>query len=257
MGKRILLAGESWTSTAVHSKGFDQFASATFHSGAEGFIATLRHASVQGFDIAHMPSHVAQSEFPASLDALQAWDAVLLSDIGANTLLLHPEVWLYSRTFPNRLKLLREYVAAGGGFGMIGGYLSFQGLNGAARYRATAVEEVLPVHIHPYDDRIEVPEGFRPVVSATAVEHPLLGGLPDEWPVLLGLNEVVAKAGATVLAHAPEEEGAHPLLVIGHFGRGRTLAWTTDIGPHWLPQAALDWPGFARLWHNLLTWLAG
>lgn len=252
MGKRILLAGESRASTTTHTKGFDQFASATFHSGAGGFIAAL-----SGFDILHMPSHVAQSDFPASIEALQDWDAVLLSDIGANTLLLHPEVWLYSRTFPNRLKLLREYVDAGGGLGMIGGYLSFQGLNGAARYRGTAVEDVLPVHIHPYDDRIEVPEGFRPVISATATDHPLLTGVPDEWPVLLGLNEVVAKAGATVLAHAPEQEGAHPLLVIGHFGRGRTLAWTTDIGPHWLPQAALDWPGFAPLWSNLLTWLAG
>jgi uncharacterized membrane protein len=251
MGKRILLAGESWASTTTHTKGFDQFASATFHSGADGFIAAL-----PAFDIVHMPSHIAQSDFPASNEALQAWDAVLLSDIGANTLLLHPEVWLYSRTFPNRLKLLRDYVDAGGGLGMIGGYLSFQGLNGAARYRGTAVGDVLPVHIHPYDDRIEVPEGFRPVVSATATEHPLLAGVPDEWPVLLGLNEVVAKAGATVLAHAPEEEGAHPLLVIGHFGRGRTLAWTTDIGPHWLPQAGLEWPGFASLWSNLLTWLA-
>jgi len=140
---------------------------------------------------------------------------------------------------------------------MIGGYLSFQGINGAARFRGTAVEEVLPVHIHAYDDRIEVPEGFRPVVSATAADHPLLAGIPAEWPVLLGLNEVVAKAEATVLAHAPEDEGAHPLLVTGHFGRGRTLAWTTDIGPHWLPQAALDWPGFTRLWSSLLTWLCG
>ena len=257
MGRRILLAGESWASTAIHTKGFDQFSSATFHSGADGFIAALRRATLQGFDIVHMPSHIAQSEFPASLEDLQTWDAVLLSDIGANTLLLHPEVWLHSRTFPNRLKLLREYVAAGGGLGMIGGYLSFQGLNGAARFCGTAIEEVLPVHIHRYDDRIEAPEGFRPVTSALAMDHPLLAGVPAEWPVLLGLNEVVAKPEATVLAHAPEEEGAHPLLVTGHHGRGRTLAWTTDIGPHWLPQAALDWPGFSRLWSNLLTWLCG
>src|SRR6185312_4136279 len=103
MGKRILLAGESWASTAVHTKGFDQFTSATYHSGADGFIAAL-----PGFEIVHMPSHIAQSDFPASVEALQEWDAVLLSDIGANTLLLHPDVWLHSRTFPNRLKVLRD-----------------------------------------------------------------------------------------------------------------------------------------------------
>ena len=43
---------------------------------------------------------------------------------------------------------------------MVGGYYSFQGINGGARYHGTPVEEVLPVEILPYDDRIEVPEGF-------------------------------------------------------------------------------------------------
>ena len=254
MNKRILLAGESWVSTTTHTKGFDQFSSTTFHHGADAFLAALQPLP---FDILHMPCHIAQTEFPATIEALQQWDAVILSDIGANTLLLHPDVWLHSRTFPNRIKLLREYVDAGGGLAMIGGYLSFQGLNGAARYRGTAVEEVLPVHISPYDDRVEVPEGFCPVTSAAAADHVLLRGVPGEWPVLLGMNAVVAKPGATVLAHAPADEGAHPLLVAGHFGGGRSLAWTTDIGPHWLPQAALDWPGFVPLWGNLLAWLAG
>jgi uncharacterized membrane protein len=249
--KRILLAGESWVSTANHIKGFDQFSSVTFHRGADGFIAALAGLP---FEIVHMPCHIAATEFPATVDALQEWDAVLLSDIGANTLLLHPDVWLHSRTFPNRLKALRDYVAAGGGVGMIGGYYSFQGINGGARYRGTALETALPVSIHPYDDRIEVPEGFSPVVSAPG--HALLEGVAGAMPPLLGLNEVVAKAGATTLFAAPASEGGHPLLVIGGHGAGRTLAWTTDIGPHWLPQAVLDWPGFRTLWSNLLGWLA-
>ncbi len=250
-GKRILLAGESWVSTANHIKGFDQFSSVTFHRGADGFIAALAGLP---FEIVHMPCHVAATDFPATVDALQEWDAVLLSDIGANTLLLHPDVWLHSRTFPNRLKALRDYVAAGGGVGMIGGYYSFQGINGGARYRGTALEAALPVTIHPFDDRIEVPEGFTPVVSAPG--HALLAGVAGMMPPLLGLNEVVAKPGATTLMAAPADEGGHPLLVIGEHGRGRTLAWTTDIGPHWLPQAVLDWPGFRSLWGNLLGWLA-
>jgi uncharacterized membrane protein len=247
--KRILLAGESWVSTANHIKGFDQ--SVTFHRGADGFIAALAGLP---FEIVHMPCHIAATEFPATVDALQEWDAVLLSDIGANTLLLHPDVWLHSRTFPNRLKALRDYVAAGGGVGMIGGYYSFQGINGGARYRGTALETALPVTIHPFDDRIEVPEGFAPVVSAPG--HALLAGVAGTMPPLLGLNEVVAKPGATTLMAAPADEGGHPLLVIGEHGLGRTLAWTTDIGPHWLPQSVLDWAGFRSLWTNLLGWLA-
>ena len=248
--KRILLAGESWVSTANHIKGFDQFSSVTFHRGADGFIAALDGSP---FEIVHMPCHIAANDFPATAEALRAWDAVLLSDIGANTLLLHPDVWLHSRTFPNRLKALRDYVAAGGGLGMVGGYYSFQGINGGARYRGTAVEAALPVSIHPFDDRIEVPEGFAPIVATP--HHALLKGLPDGMPPLLGLNEVVAKPGATTLLAAPESEGGHPLLVVGEFGAGRTLAWTTDIGPHWLPQSVLDWPGFRTLWGNLLEWL--
>lgn len=247
--KRILLAGESWVSAATHYKGFDAFGSVTYHRGADGFIAALRDLP---FDIVHMPAHVAQADFPSTMEALREYDAVLLSDIGANTLLLHPEVWLHSRPFPNRLRLLADWVAEGGGMGMIGGYLSFQGINASARFRATPVEAALPVTIHPWDDRIEVPEGFR--AAPPAVEHPLLAGVPGDWPVMLGLNEVVAKPGATVLASGPD---GHPLLVSGTHGAGRTLAWTTDIGPHWLPDAALAWPGFVPLWRNLLGWLAG
>jgi uncharacterized membrane protein len=39
MKKKVLLAGESWTSTATHVKGFDQFTSNTHHNGAEQFLA--------------------------------------------------------------------------------------------------------------------------------------------------------------------------------------------------------------------------
>ena len=51
---------------------------------------------------------------------------------------------------------------------MIGGYYSFQGINGGARYHKTPVEEVLPVTCLPVDDRVEVPEGFAPVVDRPA-----------------------------------------------------------------------------------------
>ena len=149
--KRVLLAGESWVSAATHYKGFDAFGSVTYHRGADGFTAALRDLP---FDIVHMPAHVAQADFPSTMEALREYDAVLLSDIGANTLLLHPDVWLHSRPFPNRLRLRADWVAEGGGMGMIGGYLSFQGINASARFRATPVEAALPVTIHPWDDRI-------------------------------------------------------------------------------------------------------
>ena len=37
----------------------------------------------------------------------------------------------------------------------------------------------------------------------------------DGWPPLLGVNEVTAKPGAEVLARLPDDQGGHPLLVLG------------------------------------------
>ncbi len=250
--KKILLAGESWTSTAVHIKGWDQFPTATHHRGADAFISVLADT----FDFTYMLCHEAVEQFPSTLEGLQAYDAVILSDIGANSLLLPPEVWLHSKRAPNRLKLIRDYVRQGGGLIMVGGYYSFQGINGAARYRNTAVEDVLPVTIHPFDDRLELPEGIHPEIAVQGAGHPILHGVTGGFPYLLGINEVVTKPGATTLLALPAEEGGHPLLAVAEAGNGRTAAWTTDIGPHWLPNEFLEWQGFRPLWLNLLSWVS-
>lgn len=253
MAKSILLAGESWTSTASHIKGFDQFASVTHHRGADDFIRVVGNDDIR---FEYMLTHEAAERFPSTAEELDRYDAVILSDIGANTLLLPNAVWIRSERQPNRLKALRDYVVAGGGLIMVGGYLSFQGINGSARYRATPVADVLPVDIHPYDDRIEMPEGVHPVTAPEAAAHPILAGAPPAWPYLLGVNEVIAKPGAETLLSLPAEEGGHPLLVVGHHGKGRTAAWTTDIGPHWLPMAFLEDPAFALLFRRLINWVA-
>lgn len=250
MKKKVLLAGESWTSTSVHIKGWDQFATATHHRGADAFVALL----ADKFDITYMLCHEAVERFPDTAEGMDAYDCVILSDIGANSLLLPPEVWVHSRRAPNRLNLLRDYVLRGGGLIMVGGYYSFQGINGGARYAGTAVEAVLPVSIHRFDDRLELPQGVCAQPKATAVGHAVLDGVHGEYPYLLGINEVVAKPAATTLLALPDDEGSHPLLVVGEAGRGRSAAWTTDIGPHWLPNEFLHWDGFRILWSNLISW---
>ncbi len=156
--KRILLAGEFWTSTATHIKGFDQFPTVSFHLGAEPLVAALKESP---FDLHYMKAHEAAVEFPLTKKDLDAYAAVILSDLGSNTLLLHPDVWFKGQPVPNRLRLLHDWVEGGGALMMIGGYYSFQGINGGARYHKTAVEETLPVDCLPYDDRVEIPEGFE------------------------------------------------------------------------------------------------
>lgn len=250
MTTEVLLVGESWVSAATHYKGFDQFGSVTFHKGAEPLVDALRGSE---FELTYMPAHEAAEEFPFTLEGLRRYRAIILSDIGANTLLLPPSVWLQGKPVANRLKLIRDWTAQGGGLMMVGGYFSFQGIDGRARWHRTPVEDALPVQCLPYDDRLEVPDGFRPILTAPA--HPILAGLPADWPLLLGANEVRARDDAEVLARLPDEEGGHPLLVTGQYGRGRTLCWTSDIGPHWLPDDFVRWPGYATLWRNALGWV--
>ena len=69
MQKKILLVGESWTSTSTHVKGFDQFATATWHTGATDFLAALADSP---YAITYMPAHAAATDFPLTLEALIA-----------------------------------------------------------------------------------------------------------------------------------------------------------------------------------------
>src|ERR1035437_9899001 len=100
--RRILFAGESWVSTATHINGFDQFATAAYHTGADPVLKAIKGT---GFEITFLPAHQAQWDFPQTMDALCAFDAVILSDIGSNTLLLHPDTSTRNKRTPNRLRL--------------------------------------------------------------------------------------------------------------------------------------------------------
>lgn len=243
----ILIAGESWSSTTIHTKGFDSFITSAYEEGAEHFIGALQRA---GHQVTFQPNHVAAHAFPWTAEELDAYDVIVLSDIGANTLLLSAATFLQGQQRPNRLRVLADWVRAGGSLLMVGGYLSFQGIEAKANYRATPIACILPVEMEIGDDREEAPEGVHPTVVGT---HPIVDGLGDEtWPAILGFHRLTPRADAQVLAMA----GEHPLLVIGEVGNGRTAALATDMGPHWVPETFLQWPGYAKLTVQLVEWLA-
>ncbi|UUV33038.1 glutamine amidotransferase [Amycolatopsis roodepoortensis] len=245
---KVLLAGESWVSATIDHKGYDPFAHTQVEIGCERLLAAL---AAEGVEVTHLRSHDVAEKFPQTLEELGAYDVVLLSDVGSNTLLLHPDTFTRGRPTPNRLKLLREWVTNGGGLMMAGGYLSFQGFEGKANYHRTPIEEILPVDIDPYDDRVETPEGVR--ARVVRADHPVVAGLDQEWPILLGYQHTTLKPDAELLATVEGDV----MLATRQVGSGRTLAFTSDISPHWAPEEFMDWDGYRKLFAQAMTWLAG
>ncbi len=246
MALRALLVGESWSTVEIHTKGFDQFITGGYDEGSDRLLAALQAG---GLEVDHLRSQEVPRAFPTDLDALRSYDVVILSDIGSNSLLLHPDTFTRSKRTPNRLKLLRDYVGGGAGLIMIGGYMSFQGIDGRARYAGTPVEEVLPVNMLEVDDRVEVPEGVEPLVLVP--EHPVLTGLGD-WPFFLGYNRVKSKATGEVLATVQGDV----FIATSQYGDGRAAVFTSDCAPHWGPPEFLEWDGYTRFWVQMTRWLA-
>ena len=245
---RVLIAGESWNTLSIHTKGFDSFMTSTYVEGVHDFREALE---AEGHSVQHQPCHVAADHFPDTPAELADLDVVVLSDIGSNTLLLPTRTFDQAEVSANRLVTLRDWVSTGGALAMVGGYLSFQGIEAKANYRSTALAEVLPVELEVGDDRQEAPEGCA--ITTTGLDHPITAGLEAVWPPVLGFQRLTPKPDAQVLATIEE----NAVLVVGTFGRGRVLAFATDIGPHWAPKEFVEWEGFRQLWGGAMRWLAG
>lgn len=245
MGK-ILIAGESWMSHTVHVKGFDSFTTSVYEEGIEYIKNALEEG---GYEVDFLPNHIAPDKFPTTLEELNQYEAVILSDIGSNTLLLPKSVFTHGKKLPNRLEIIKEYVEKGGSFLMIGGYMSFTGIDAKTRYGETAIKDILPIKMLDRDDRVEAPQGFNPKVIK---EHEILNGIPKEWPHFLGYNKTIAL----------EEIGEHivtingdPFISVMGYGNGRTAIFTSDCAPHWGSVEFLNWEYYNKLWINILNWM--
>jgi uncharacterized membrane protein len=244
---KVLLAGESWTSHTIHVKGFDTFTTSEYAEGATEMIKGLQKL---GHSVTFMPNHVAPSDFPTTLKGLRTFDVVILSDIGSNTLLIHPDTFKKSQSMNNRCELLAEYVRKGGGLMMVGGYMSFSGIDGKARYQRTVLKDILPIEMVEGDDRIEAPQGVTPKVLDA--KHPVFSGIKGAFPKFLGYNQLRAREGSSILATV----GNDVFIAVAEIGKGRSAAFASDCGPHWGPPAFVAWTHYSKLWSNLVTWLA-
>lgn len=245
---RVLFAGESWSTYAIHTKGANTYTTSAYEEGARDLLAALGSS---GFDVTYLRNHEAVEGFPYSPEELKSrFDVVVLSDLPADSLLLPHAVFVKGERRPNRLRSLAAFVEQGGGLMMIGGYMSFGGFEGRARYAQTPLADALPVEIAHWDDRVEASEGVTPAVIA---DHPILAGIPRDWPYFLGYNRVAAKPDAQVILAV----GDDPFLTVGRRGAGRVAAFASDCSPHWGSPQFLAWPHYAAFWSQLTAWLAG
>lgn len=242
---KILLAGESWISTTTEYKGYDSFTSTKLEIGCTKLLTDLRQL---GHEVTHLQAHDVPEHFPWTKDELNQYDVVILSDIGSNSLTLANQVFAEGRPTVNRMELLKQWVLDGGSLMMAGGYLSFGGFEGKAHYHNTPIEDILPVKISAADDRFEAPQGLVPQETQ---DNPISGGL-GTFPSLLGYQQVTVKPEGTTLMTINDD----PLLVTGKAGQGRTLAYMTDIAPHWASQDFMAWQYYGEFFSRCLTWLA-
>lgn len=103
---------------------------------------------------------------------------------------------------------------------MVGGYLTFSGVDAKGKWHDTPVQEVLPVGILAVDARMEHCEGVTPVMIA---DHEALTGIPKEFPQVLGYNKTAAKPEAVVAAVVAAVVEGNPFIAFGEYGRE---SWT-------------------------------
>ena len=212
--------------------------------------------------------------YPRSKKELYQYDVIIDSDIP------------YEHFTPDQVKWTVDFAAKhGGGFVMVGGWHAF----GEGGYAKTAYDRMLPVEMNPNDKHADGVD-FRWRVTDEGRKHPIMqvakdpGRNREAWEKLntLGPNSGPGfhgyskttryKPAATVLAVIADEEqeGAYgPLVVVAvqPFGRGRSMAFTTDSTGGW----GLEWEDswgedendpalrnsyYKTFWKNAVRWLA-
>lgn len=242
----VLFVGESWFMHTSHVKGFDTFTHTEYNEGTKWFKAAMESNNIK---FTHIPAHLVGEQFPTSQEELKEYDAVFLSDIGSNTMLMNKDTFNNGIIQKNNLELIKEYVENGGGFGMIGGYMTFQGVEAKGKYKDSVIEEILPVNLLTGDDRAEHPEGITPTILQK--NHPILDGISDQWPYFLGYNKLKSKEEAIVIA----EHNGDAFISVMDFKKGRTFAFASDCAPHWGPKEFVEWKYYNQFWGNVVSWL--
>jgi uncharacterized membrane protein len=134
---------------------------------------------------------------------------------------------------------------------MLGGWLSFSGVQGKSGWGRSRLQEALPVQCLEVEDLVESSAGFT--AEVVAPNHPAIKGLPwHSFPPIFGYNEVNTKVEGEVLVRV--KETGHPLVVTGEYGKGRLLTYMSDPAPHWGINFEL-WEAYDAFWQQSFNWV--
>jgi uncharacterized membrane protein len=165
------------------------------------------------------------------------------------------------------LEWLEQWVARrGGGLCLVGGPSAFA----AGGWRGSVLERMAPVTLDSGEQDWEAGAEKSLLPVASQAGHPLWSIVIDPirnreilaaLPPFSGATRLgTAKSAATVIGVVASEATngrAAPLLVVGLYGKGRTMALATSIFDHWAATwGESDNRYFAKFWRNAVYWLS-
>ena len=139
-------------------------------------------------------------------------------------------------------------VGAGGGSNP---FLEQLARNGGGRFYAAANVASIPDIFLKETQQVAgqqiIEESFFPIQTSSS---PILRGLEEGLPRLLGYNGTTIKSAAQLVLVSPRDD---PLLAQWQYGLGRSVAWTSDSTGRWA-RNWVGWPGFSRFFTQLVSW---
>jgi uncharacterized membrane protein len=193
--------------------------------------------------------------FPASVEELFAYQGLILGSIEAN---------FFSY---DQLKNIEQFAAKrGGGVLAIGGARSFD----AGKYANSPVADMLPLSLndHPEEPEMHIASNYKAVLTSRGRVHAVTRLNEDRnlsakaWDELppISIPEILnqTKPGATVILEARsinDRTRVVPLLAEERYGRGRTMALTTNDTWRWRMEMDSKNTSHENFWRQLLRYL--
>jgi len=197
--------------------------------------------------------------FPETRAQLFAHDAIILSDVGRD------------HFADEQLALIDQWIRErGGGLCMVGGPRSFAD----GGWSDSAVAGMLPLAFSAGAQSWTSGNQLAMRPDPEAARHPIWNIVSDarrNEAILMSLpmfttfhQGLTAKQTAQVLAtsrfNGGTDDASVPMLGVGPYGKGRTLAAAVSLNPQWSSEFASRWGEndnryYAKLWRNAVYWL--